>query len=74
MTQRLVTTSALRYASRDLRAGEEFEASDTDAFILTKTGKAIAKAESKAGVEPESQADDQPRKRRYNRRDMRAEQ
>lgn len=75
--QRLIANAALRYASRDLTAGEEFEASDKDAFVLTNTGKAKAKAkpEAKPETKPEAVEDAQPpAKRRYNRRDMRAEE
>jgi hypothetical protein len=84
---RLVANAALRYASRDLEAGEEFEASASDAFVLTKTGKAAPKADKNEAPETEGAAVDhaaaaensaelfgeQGRQRnRYNRRDMRA--
>lgn len=38
---RLVAKGALRYASRDIADGCEFEASDKDAFILRSVGKAV---------------------------------
>jgi hypothetical protein len=58
---RLIANGALRYDSKDLQAGEEFEATEKDAFVLTKVGKA-----TEAGTE-----DTETRKtRRYNRRDM----
>lgn len=75
---RLVAKSALRYASHDLKAGDEFEASESDAFVLKNTGKAhdakvaTAAAKSEDGVsEPERPAR-QPR--RYSRADMRAKE
>lgn len=62
---RLSAKGSLRYASRDMTDGEEFEASEKDAFVLTKIGK--ASIASSAVGEPK----EQPRqKRRYQRRDM----
>jgi hypothetical protein len=83
---RLVTKGSLRYASRDLKPGEEFEASDNDALILKGTGKAAdAKPRAVAReAEPAPEAaspevestelfgGEQQRRGRHNRRDMRA--
>lgn len=75
---RMVANAALRYASKDMAAGEEFEASGKDAFILNATGKAHA-VEAPATVERKDETpppDDASRstpRARYKRRDMRAQ-
>ena len=74
---RMVANAALRYASKDMAAGEEFDASGTDAFILNATGKAHAAAasatvERKDETPPLDAARSTPRGR-YKRRDMRAQ-
>jgi len=66
----LIATKDLRYASRDLKAGERFEASATDANILKATGKA-----EEAGTADDGLFDRAAGKgrSRYRRSDMRAE-
>lgn len=61
----LIAKTDFRYASRDLKAGEEFEpVSESDAKVL----KAAGKAEDKRV--PQLARKSKP----YNRRDMRAEE
>lgn len=74
---KLIALKELRYAGRQLAAGEEFDASDRDGRLLTLIGKAEV-AESAIGEsEPEEVAptteQEQPKRRTYRRRDMRAE-
>ena len=83
---RLVTIGPLRYASRDLKPGEKFEASDSDAFILKGAGKAEDAKPAATGPQQQSAPDAEPpeadaaelfggeqqRRGRYSRRDMRA--
>lgn len=64
----LVAKTDLRYASRDLKAGEVFEASERDAFVLTRAGKAEEQGEAS---EPEDRGG--RRGNRYRRSDIRAE-
>ena len=62
---RLVAVNLKRYASRDLKSGEEFEASESDAKVLIAAGKASL-----------AETDDKPQPRkgaRYRRSDMRSE-
>lgn len=67
---KLVASAALRYANKDLRAGDKFDASETDAFVLKGTGK----AEDASLQENSTASVEQPRKKRaYRRRDMLAE-
>lgn len=71
---RLIATQSFPYANRSLKAGEPFEASDTDAKILTGVGKA-RRTES---VPEQSESSEPPKRRRgrppkYQRMDMRAE-
>lgn len=76
---RLIAKQDLRYAGRDLKAGNEFEAHTAgDARVLHATGKADYAA---AGAMPTVDANPTPsaqegqqqaRRGRYNRRDMRA--
>lgn len=67
---RLVALEPFPYASRNLRAGEEFEASESDAAVLCRIGRA-----KEAPVEPALPLD-QPAKPgnqgRYGRKDLRA--
>lgn len=66
----LVAKTDLRYAGRDLKAGEVFEATEKDAFVLTKVGK----AEEEHGDAAELAADRTGRRgNRYRRSDMRSE-
>jgi hypothetical protein len=72
---KLIAKTALRYASRDLRAGERFDASESDAFVLKAVGKADDAPQPVA-----SQDDERPdgkgrsgRGGRYKRADMRVE-
>lgn len=69
---KLVASSALRYASKQLQAGEEFEASESDARVLRGASKATD-APAPCDV-AEGTPEAQPRKpRSYKRRDMFAE-
>jgi hypothetical protein len=72
---KLIAKAAYSYASRRLRAGDEFEASEKDADILLAIGRAERYVEPKVAkcgtMATEKTA---PRvKRAYKRRDMRAE-
>lgn len=77
---RLQAEKAFNYAGRDLAAGEEFDATDGDAFVLTaaapplarKIAQALPPAVPTAEVQPALMDVEQPSRRRYNRRDMRA--
>lgn len=72
---RLIANVPFPYATRDLRAGEEFDASDSDARILVMIGRAkVAEKTEDGGLgDPVIPADGEPLRRRYRRRDMRAE-
>lgn len=71
---RLIASKSFRYATRQLRAGDPFDASDADARILLRIGRATEPADmpdDMGGVV--IPADGEPTRRRYRRRDMRAE-
>lgn len=68
---RLTAKRELRYAGRQVRAGEEFEASEKDAKILMVINRAERAADPLP--EPEPRDEDAPKKRAYKRRDMTAE-
>lgn len=61
----MIALADFRYARRDLRAGDAFEASDRDAGILRTVRRARF-------ADDETPSQDRPR-RRYRRRDLRAE-
>lgn len=70
----LVAKKDMRYASRDLRAGECFEATDKDAEILKGVGHAEDAADDGAADDAANAQSQQPRKpRTYRRRDLLAE-
>lgn len=85
---KLVATKAVRYAGKEMAAGEEFDASDKDAKLLIAVHKAELAPppkrprhiDSQPKVEPkalkpveEPAADPKPASGLYQRRDMRAE-
>lgn len=82
---RLVAKDLARYNSRDLKPGDEFDATENDAFVLKKIGKAVDAPATDAaereelpmnGVDEREDIGLASNKRRprgtYNRRDMRA--
>lgn len=78
---KLRAARAFNYAGRDLAAGEEFEATEGDAMVLTRAAPPLAKAASdSAAAQPSATAEppllaaeeQETRRSRYNRRDMRA--
>lgn len=77
---RLQAEKPFNYAGRDLAAGEEFEATDGDAFVLTSAAPPLARKLATATPPPVTPAEaqpalmevEQPSRRRYSRRDMRA--
>lgn len=75
---RLIATKPLRYDRRDLNAGDAFEASEVDARILCAVGRAAAKPEPEPDHSPaecdEIDTAGAPPRRRYRRRDLRAEE
>lgn len=72
---RLVTTAPLRYAARNLRAGEAFDASAADARVLRAIGRAADPPPVAAAVDINKPPDDDAGavRGRYRRRDMRAD-
>ncbi len=73
MSVRLVARSRFPYANRALRPGDEFDASDKDAFILIGAGTA-APADPEVTTPAAAVAEEQPaRRRKYRRRDIVAE-
>lgn len=68
---RLVALEPFPYASRNLRAGEEFEASAADAAVLCRVGR--AKEAPAEPALPLDEAGGSEKAGRYRRRDMRAE-
>lgn len=79
---RLTATQSFPYDGRQLRAGDEFEASARDAEVLMRAGRAEASAASSKPAETEAEAAPaeeeaallaKPR-RRYKRRDLMAEE
>lgn len=68
----LVAKTDLRYSSRDLKAGERFEAGDRDAHVLTVSGKAEPAGDAGLFQSKEESSAGKGRSR-YRRSDMRAE-
>lgn len=67
---RLVALTTLTYDGKIFTAGQTFEATDSDGFILSRIGKAEEAPEPEDPIETEEQP--APSKRTYNRRDMRS--
>lgn len=76
---RLIATAPLIYADRDLRAGDIFDAAESDARVLLAIGRATEAAQPAVSDPPKDMGDivihtdGEPLRRRYRRRDMRAE-
>lgn len=71
---RLVATEDLTYAGRDLKAGERFDSeSASDAMVLKGAGRAADAPQDDECVAQSTPSEPAPR-RRYNRRDMQAEE
>ena len=72
---RLIASNAFRYATRELRAGDPFDASDADARILLMIGRATEATEVpvESMTEVGGEGFDARPRRRYRRRDMTAE-
>lgn len=68
---RLIALEPFPYASRNLRAGEEFEASASDAAVLCRIGRA-KEAPRRAESLPLDEPGEPEKQGRYRRRDMRA--
>lgn len=79
MKQKMIATKAFPYASRALKVGDAFEAlDDKDALILSGLGKAryvTDPIETRDLSASDTDEEKQPEriKRRYRRRDMRAD-
>lgn len=71
MTIKLIATAPYSYAGRRLKAGDKFQASESDARLLTLVGKAKA-AEAPKPKKPAAKKN-ATEKGSYARRDMRAE-
>lgn len=69
----LVATKAFRYAGRALVIGDAFEAGARDAKLLMAIGKAKDAPPAPASAHDGDTAEDQPKRGRYTRRDVRAE-
>lgn len=63
----LIAEASFRYATRPLKPGDAFEASEKDANILKLAGRARDAGQDEPQPEPK-------RTRRYQRRDMTAEE
>lgn len=70
---RLVALDQFYYSGKLLKAGDEFDASEFDAMVLTKSKHPRAKQSDCAAPVDEAPAQPQPERRRYRRRDLRAE-
>lgn len=73
---KLIANEVLRYAGKELAAGDEFDASDTDAFVLRGVGKA-RDVVAAAALETKDESAELGRRGtsragRYSRADMRA--
>ena len=64
----LIANRAFRYASRELAAGEGFDAESKDVVVLTATHNPLARVP--VSDDAESPADENRKSRRYSRRDM----
>lgn len=72
---RLIATQSLRYASRNLRAGEEFDATDGDAKVLCAAGRAADAPPEPIQADAETEAEPAPPPAsRYRRRDLRPQE
>lgn len=63
---KMIAKRPFRYAGRSLAAGEAFSATAIDSRVLAATGRAQIEVSASPEIQP-------PPRRRYKRRDMRAE-
>lgn len=73
MTVKMTARRRLPYAGRVFKPGDSFEASSKDALVLEAIGSAERVVETTEEAVPESAKPEQPGRRNYHPRDLKAE-